>query len=219
MAGGEFEIRNTNGKVHIQATDGETIEVTADRIVRASSDEAAKAELERLTIEESTTPKRVSLDATNKGLGFVFNLSRRVDFTVKVPRGTRVTLSQTNGEVEVTGVTGLFKAESTNGRITASGLEEGAEVTTTNGAIRLEFAKLGAGGIRSETTNGTITVELPRDAAARISARVTNGGISTSDLPLTISEQSRRRLEATLGTGGPSVKLETTNGAISINGR
>jgi hypothetical protein len=217
--GGELEIRNTNGKVTIEATDGKTIEVTAARIVKAASDEAAKAELQRVEISESVSADRISLDATNKGLGFVFNLSRRVDFTIKVPQWANVTVSQTNGEVTLTGLTGRFKGESTNGRIQASGVAGDVEIRTTNGAIVLDFERLGANGVRGETTNGSINVTLPKDVAARISAKVTNGGISTSDLPLTVIEESRRRLEATIGTGGPQVKLETTNGAISIKGR
>jgi hypothetical protein len=36
---------------------------------------------------------------------------------------------------------------------------------------------------------------------------------------VTTTEQSRRKLEATLGGGGPSIHVETTNGAIQIKGR
>ena len=216
---GEFEIRNTNGQVRVEATDGDKVEVTADRIVRAGTEDAAKKELERMAIDESVAPDRISLDATNKGLGFVFNLNRRVDFTVKLPRGARLSLSQTNGSVDIDGVTGLLKVETTNGSVKASGLQEGADISSTNGAVTLDFAKVGSSGIRTETTNGSITIVLPRETAARISARVTNGGISTGDLPIAITEQSRRRLEATLGSGGPAVRLESTNGAISLSGR
>ena len=85
--------------------------------------------------------------------------------------------------------------------------------------VKLDFSKLGDAGVSCETTTGTISVTVPRDAKARISARVTNGAINTSDLQLAVTEQSRRRLDASIGGGGPSIRLETTNGAISINGR
>ena len=48
---------------------------------------------------------------------------------------------------------------------------------------------------------------------------VTNGGISTNGLDLAISEHSRRRLEGTTNGGGTPIRLSTTNGGISVNGR
>jgi hypothetical protein len=47
---------------------------------------------------------------------------------------------------------------------------------------------------------------------------VTNGTISTTDLSVTTAEQSRRRLEGTIGGGGPQVRLSTTNGEIRVRG-
>jgi hypothetical protein len=48
---------------------------------------------------------------------------------------------------------------------------------------------------------------------------VTNGAISTSDLNLSATEQSRRRVEGAIGGGGPAIRLETTNGLITVRGR
>ncbi len=214
--GGTFEIRNTNGRIRITSVDGDTIEVKADRIVKAATDEAAKAALKQFEITESVSPKSVTIDGSNRGMGFTVSLQRRVDFEVRVPRWADVKLSATNGDMEVTGLRGMFRAESTNGRVVGSALEGGATVETTNGVVNLDFAKLADPGVTCETTNGTISVTVPKNTDARISARVTNGAISTSDLALAVSEQSRRRLDASIGGGGPSIKLETTNGSIAI---
>jgi len=218
-SGGSFEVKNTNGRITITPSDGKTIEVDAERIVGASSDEAAKAALAQMKIVETIEPARVALDATPSGMGLTLNLSRRVDFTIKLPAWANVTLRSTNGDISVERIAGNFTADTTNGRIRASGLEGGATVEATNGAITLEFAKLGDQGVRVETTNGAITVLVPRDANGRLTARVTNGSIDTGDLPLKVIEQSRRRLDATLGTGGPELRLETTNGLVSVKAR
>ena len=217
--GASFEIRNTNGRIHITPADGNTVELQADRIVKASTDESAKAALAKFEIGETVTPKSVVIDATSHPMGLTIGLSRRVDFDVRVPRWADVKLDATNGDIEVTGLQGTLRAESTNGRIVGSSLEGGATVSTTNGVVNLDFSKLGDEGVSCETTNGTISVTVPRDAKARISARVMNGAINTSDLQLAVSEQSRRRLDASIGGGGPSIRLETTNGAISIKGK
>jgi hypothetical protein len=43
---------------------------------------------------------------------------------------------------------------------------------------------------------------VPKDAKASVSLRVSNGGISTSGLDMAVSEQSRRRVDGTIGGGG-----------------
>jgi hypothetical protein len=217
--GASFEIRNSNGRIRITPAEGDKVELQADRIVKAATDESAKAALAKFEIGETVAPKSIVIDASSQSMGLTIGLSRRVDFDVRVPRWADVKLDATNGDIEVTGLQGMFRAETTNGRVVGSALEGGATVTTTNGVVNLDFSKLGDEGVSCETTNGTISVTVPREAKARISARVTNGAINTSDLQLAVSEQSRRRLDASIGGGGPSIRLETTNGAISIKGK
>jgi DUF4097 and DUF4098 domain-containing protein YvlB len=217
--GASFEIKNTNGKIRIVPVDGEVAEVKVDRIVKAATEEAAKAALKEFAIAETASPTSVVLDAASRGMGFTIRLQRRADFEVRLPRWANVKLDATNGDIDVSGIQGAFRAESTNGRIVGSALEGAATVETTNGVVNLDFAKLTDAGITCETTNGMINVSVPKDAGARISARVTNGAISTSDLQLSVAEQSRRRLDASIGGGGPAIRLETTNGSIAIRGR
>jgi hypothetical protein len=216
--GATFEIRNTNGRIRVEAADVETLDVTAVRTVKAPTEAQAKSSLGDLEIVERVTGDGVTLQSRSEPFSFMLNRSRRIDYTVRAPRWLHVRLDSTNGDIEVTGTGGLLRAESTNGTVTGTALGGAAQVETTNGDVRLEFLKLDERGIRSSTTNGSITVRLPRDAAANLSARVTNGSITSSDLTLTTTEQSRRRLEATMNGGGPTVRLSTTNGSIQVRG-
>jgi DUF4097 and DUF4098 domain-containing protein YvlB len=216
---GSLEIRNTNGRIRVESADGNTVEVVADRTVKAGTDQAAKAALASVEIRETIAPNRVALDSTSRGAGFEFNVSRRVDYVVRVPRWAAVRLDETNGEVEVEGLTGALQVSTTNGRIIGRGLEGSAAVESTNGAVRLDVVRLAEGGVSCKTTNGAIEVTVPPDAKARISARVTNGRIMTDGLALSIAEQSRRRLDASIGGGGPEIRLETTNGLIQLRAR
>jgi DUF4097 and DUF4098 domain-containing protein YvlB len=217
-ANGHFEIKETSGRIKIEAVAGETIEVVADRIVKAPTQEAAKEALSKFTINEDVASDRVVLDSTPRGLTIANGVSRRVDYVIKVPKSANVTLNTTNGEIEVTNVGGRFRAVSTNGRIVASGLGKGAEIETTNGVITLDVSGLGD-GVRAEATNGVIDVSLPKDAGADLSMRTSNGSLSVEDLNVKIAEQSRRRLDGSIGSGGPAVRLETTNGAIRVHAR
>jgi DUF4097 and DUF4098 domain-containing protein YvlB len=217
-AGASFEIRNTNGRIRVEAGGKDTIEVVATRRVKAPSEAQAKATLAEYEIEETKSGSHIKLESRNERFSFMVNRSKSVDYAVRVPSWVNITLDSTNGEIEVVGVGGMLRAESTNGDIRATSLEGGANVETTNGNVHLEFTRLAEGGLKSSTTNGDITVSLPRDVKASLSARVTNGTINATDLSLTTTEQSRRRLEASIGGGGPQVRLSTTNGEIRVRG-
>jgi len=217
--GGAFEVRNTNGRIRIETTDGNAVEVSAERVVRAGTDEAAKTALASFAIAETVAPDRILLDSTGSS-GMAVRVQRQVHYTIRLPRWANVTIKETNGDLEISGLSGTFRAEATNGRIQARALENSAAVETTNGDVSLEFAKLGPDGVTCETTNGRIRITVPRDAKASLSARVTNGVIHTDNLTVTASEQSRRRLEGTIGGGeGPTLRLSTTNGEISVSGK
>jgi hypothetical protein len=217
--GGTFEVRNTNGTIGVEPFDGETIEVVAERVVRASTDEAAEEALADFEIRETVSDDHVLLDSSRQGMGLQLNLSYVVNYTVRLPQWANVTLASTNGAVDVAGVSGEVRIAATNGRIRGSALRNGAVVEATNGKVTLDFAEVGEQGIRCETTNGAITVTVPRDSDATLSARVTNGSIDTNDLDLEVSEDSRRRLEGSIGDGGPAIALRTRNGMIRVNGR
>jgi len=215
--GGAVTLKNGNGKIEVIGNDGSSVNIVAERIVKASTEAAAKEQLTLLEMKEDVADDRVSIDSSTRGLSI--NVSRRINYKVTMPKGASLTLVGSNGDILVTNVNGKFSAEASNGRITATGLQGGTKVSTTNGVIELTFDKVGDDGITAETTNGTITVAMPKTTNADLSARITNGAISNEGLDLKVSEQSRRRLDGTLGAGGPSIRLEATNGAITIRGK
>jgi hypothetical protein len=217
--GGTFEIREPNGTIRIEAVDGDRVDVVAERIARAASDEAAKDLLSKMEIAEEISPARIALDGTQREGARILHGSRKVNYTVKLPRWAKVAVYTSNGIVDVTGLAGALRVEATNGSVQARGLESAAQVETTNGTARLEFAKVGDQGITCETTNGTIVVSVPKDTKASLSARVTNGSIRQENLPLEVIEQSQRRLDGTLNGGGAEIRLSATNGTIRIEGR
>lgn len=217
--GGTFEIHNTNGRMEIRTADTDTVDVVADRTVKAGSDEGAKDALRRMEIAETVSPDHILLDTTAKSMNMELNISKKVDFVVTLPRWATVKLVSTNGDIEVTDLTGALTVQTTNGRVRATGLGTAARVESTNGAITLDFTAVAEPGITCETTNGAIRVTIPANSKANISARVSNGTIVTKGLNLSATEQSRRRVDASIGGGGPAIRLTTTNGLVELAGR
>ena len=219
-AGGRVEVRNVNGRIEVQPSSGRTVEVVAVKTGRGATADAAREALGKIEIVENVGADIIRLETKlPRGSGFMHSGGGEVRYMVKVPASAVTEVITVNGGVEVTGLSGRVRAETTNGGIVGRDMSGSLEATTTNGGIDVDMARVAEGGVRLECTNGAIKVRLPGDAHATISASVANGGIDTGGLPLETTESSRRRLEARLNGGGPSVRLEGTNGGIHLTRR
>lgn len=220
-AGGKVEVINVNGKIDLEGTDVNQVEVRAERIGRGSSPEAAREMLKRVEIREDVTPSSVRLETkTQRTSGFLHMGGAEVLYHVKVPVGAEVRLETVNGGIEIRNVKGRAQVETTNGGIKARSIGGPLKATTVNGGVDVDVDVVAASGIELDTTNGGITLSIPKNAKATVAARVVNGGIHVNDLPLdTTGESSRRRLDASLNGGGPRIQIEGTNGGITLTGK
>jgi DUF4097 and DUF4098 domain-containing protein YvlB len=70
--------------------------------------------------------------------------------------------------------------------------------------------------MRFTTTNGSVTVYAPPSLSADLEMSTTNGGLST-EFPLTVSGRFlQRSVRGTLGQGGRSIIVRSTNGDVSL---
>jgi Putative adhesin len=216
---GRFEVRNTNGTVTVeQGTGVDTVEVRAERIAKASSDEAAQSVLKQIEISEDVRPDVVRLETKAPQS---WRKNHEVRYFIKVPKSIKVEARTTNGGVRLNGIANEVIASSQNGGIKGDGLSGHVDANTTNGGVEIGLEALADDGVRLETVNGGVQLQLPKTAKADISARCVNGGVHV-DEQLTLEstgEKSRRRLEGRLNGGGSRVELATTNGGIHITGR
>ncbi len=219
--GGQVEVVNMNGSIQVEPSDGNTVEVTAEKIARGMNDEAAKETLKNIEIREEVTPDRVRLQTAIPSGGGNFS-HREVNYRLTVPRQASVRLRTSNGTVRAAGIRGDARLETTNGSIHATGLGGSIEGGTTNGSVTIEVDSLGKDGIRLETTNGSIALTMPSAAKADIAARCVNGSVRATNLNVVSQgsgETSRRRLEGPVNGGGPKITLETTNGSVRLTGK
>ena len=217
-SGGRFEVVNVNGQVQVEQATGGDIEVRAERIAKASTDEAAKELLGKVEIAETRTADGLKLETRapkNWGRGGV-----EVKYFVKVPSGIKVSARTTNGGIKLLNIANEVLASTTNGGVSGEGLTGAVDASTTNGGISLALGGVAQGGVKAETVNGGVVVSVPRDAKADVRASVVNGGLSVGDLPVeTIGERSRRRLEGKLNGGGPLIVIGAVNGGVRLAGQ
>jgi DUF4097 and DUF4098 domain-containing protein YvlB len=207
-------IVNTNGRVEVAGVEGSTVQVRAEKVARAATEEAARELLPRIKISEDAGTDRIVVETERMG-GFLLGAGFEVRYDVKVPRYAVVEVTSTNGPVTVTNVTGSVNAHTTNGAVRATNLRGGLDARSTNGSVNAEMAVV-ADRLWLQTTNGDIRLTMPAGARADISASWTNGGISLSDLKLDETERSSRRFEGRMNGGGTPIELHTTNGRIRL---
>ena len=214
--GGRVEISNVNGRIQVTPSDGNQVEIVAEKKGRGPSEAAAKEAADAVEIKETISASSVRVETNSPRTGGMFGRSAEVTYTVRVPAGADVKFTTVNGGIALSRLTGRINAETTNGGITARDVGGPIEATTTNGGVDVELTRVAKGGVTLGCTNGGIKLRLPADAAATISARITNGGIDADGLQLDTSASTRRSLDARMNGGGPSIRIEGTNGGIKI---
>ncbi|HKE29992.1 MAG TPA: DUF4097 family beta strand repeat-containing protein [Bryobacteraceae bacterium] len=128
----------------------------------------------------------------------------------------RLDAQTSNGSIELMDVTGDATLHTSNGHIHAQRLNGAADAETSNGGIDLELPGKLAHDVRAHTSNSGITVRLQEPLNAHVMASTSNSSIHT-DFDVRMSgEFSKRRLEGSIGSGGPMIDLSTSNGSIRI---
>jgi len=217
--GGRLEIENVNGRIHVTPSDGSQIEIVAQKKAKAVSDDAAKDALGQIEIIDTVSGSTIHVQTKTPRSSGMLGGSTEVSYTVRVPPSADVKFVTVNGGIEISRLSGKIEAETTNGGIVAREIGGPIEATTTNGGVEVELTSVAKGGVKLGCTNGGIKLRLPSNAAATISASVANGGIDADGIQLEKTESSRRSLEARMNGGGPTIKIEGTNGGIKISTR
>jgi DUF4097 and DUF4098 domain-containing protein YvlB len=217
--GGRISVDNVNGDVTVIGGSGGMVEITA--IKRAGSQ--AYLDGLQITIRNTDDAIRIETDHPERsGMGKWFNWnegSGSVSYTVRVPAHVNLdAIESVNGDLNISGVSGIVRASTVNGSINAADLISDAGIDTVNGAVEVSFARFGgAQKADCETVNGRLTINLPGDADARVQAETINGGIDASDFGLATNKGFvGRDLEGAIGAGSARLELSTVNGAIKV---
>jgi hypothetical protein len=206
-----------NGGIRVEAWDQADVLVRAVVTAYGDDDAEAKALLPQVRVTAAGTT--VSADGPARGDG-----QRRsgwsVSFRIWAPRQTALALTARNGGISLTGMQGESRFTTTNGGVTLN--EVGGRVvgSTRNGGVnvRLSGTRWDGEGLDLETTNGGVSLAIPRGYSAELETGTVNGGFRT-DYPLTVQGRLDRQVRATLGSGGPLLKVTTTNGGVRITER
>lgn len=200
-----------NGGVTVIGWDRNEVAVVA--MVRTQGRTMADAEELAREIEVIAEPGRIRTDGPRPQRGINWSVS----YEIRVPNSTDLDLESTNGGVDVENVAGELRLRTTNGGISLAGVSGDVHGRTVNGGVRVELAgdRWTGRGLDIETTNGGVQVRVPADYSAQLTASTVNGGFEV-DFPITMQGRIGRRIEANLGSGGAPIRIQTTNGGVTL---
>src|SRR3954470_2805218 len=140
--GGRVEISNVNGRIRVEPSGSNKVDVVAEKKAKGASADAAKQALERIEIKENVSPDSVRIETKTPRNNGVFGGSTEVTYTVRVPADADVRFTTVNGGIEVSRLANRIKLETTNGGITAHDVSGAIEATTTNGGVDVDLTQL-----------------------------------------------------------------------------
>ena len=128
-----------------------------------------------------------------------------------------VNVSTGNGDVEVRNAKARVHVSTGNGDVDVVTVEGPVEVSSGNGDIDVRMSALRAKDDMSfHTGSGDVKLTLPANYNGELDANTGNGTIR-SDFDLKVKGQlNPRHIRATIGEGGPMLRLETGNGQFEI---
>jgi hypothetical protein len=220
MASGALTVdAGPNGGIRIEGWDQNSIRVQA--VVTANARDEARAREIAQSVQLLAGNGRVSAQGPERD-----SLGRReswsVSFRINVPRRNDLDLRANNGGITIANVSGNITFDTNNGGVNLTDLAGTVKGQTDNGGLTVRLAgnRWDGDGIDVRTTNGGVTLDIPAGYNAELETRTENGGFRI-DFPITVQGElsMQRGVNTTLGSGGPPIRVRTTNGGLRVNRR
>ena len=207
-----------DGSISIEAVD--TSEITLVAVAKGNLELKPNVENQGLfeTTVEGDTLRIGRREREKRGFrGFFWDRrSRRIQYTLKVPKQIALDVKTVNGRITTRGVDADTEATSVNGTIDVevSGNHE-LEATTVNGRVKARFTE-SFQGARFRTVNGGVEASLPQQASFTVDLSQVNGDFEAA-FPLSIhSHPGRRRVSGEVNGGQHELKIVTVNGDVEL---
>jgi len=201
-----------NGGVSIKGSERNEILVRARIQSSAPTQAEADALASQIVVNTSGANIFASGPETRKGQSW------SVSYEVLVPRRTDLSLKSHNGGIAIADVNGRIDFEAINGGVVLSRVGGSVHGATTNGGLVVQLTgdRWDGEELDVRTTNGGIVMNVPANYSAHLETGTVNGNLQIG-FPVTVQGNVSRELAVNLGSGGPTIRVKTTNGGVRIN--
>jgi DUF4097 and DUF4098 domain-containing protein YvlB len=125
-------------------------------------------------------------------------------------------ISMGHGDIRATALAGPVKLNTRSNEVHFDEVSGQVEVENRNGIVSIR-PKTPLGNIDINNVRGGIEIELPPESGFRLDAESKDGTIDVNDFSISVDNQSRdATARASVGKGGPDIRLRTDRGTIQI---
>jgi len=215
LGAGAVTAETSNGSMSVTGERRNDILVRALVFARASTAERAREIAREITVSTSGTIKATGPRSFNRE-------GWHVSLRIQAPNGTDLTLTSSNGSLSASDVRGRMRLRTSNGSIRLMDIAGDVEAATSNGSVNATLSGSTWDGERLDisTSNGSVRLTVPETYNARLVAGTSNGSIDVG-FPVTVQGNLRRgrNIDTTLGSGGPTISVRTSNGSVRLERR
>jgi hypothetical protein len=212
----KVNVYGINGSVDVTTTEGTKAEIHILRLARNKE----AFENHKTTIEFENN--ELTIEGNRKKNSGIWDMvtgndDLRIRVTLKLPRNIDIETSGVNGRVNLGEIDGRVEARGINGKVTIAKASGATEFSDINGKIEATIAKLNKDGISIHGVNGNVDLKFLDEVNANIEAHGLNGRVN-ADLPnLQVKDQKHSNYSAVVGSGGPTIEVNGTNGNIWLS--
>jgi len=129
--------------------------------------------------------------------------------------------------VDFTGVSGSLTAETAawpkvdvncvSGQIKLASLSGKANLKTVSGRITAAYSAAELKDLKVDTVSGKVELLLPDSAKFNVEFETVSGSFDSSKLPVQVTTQIKRRIEASRNGGGAMLSVKTVSGGLQLS--
>ena len=218
-SGPEPLVRLTNGpgQVRVEGVDSESVEISAKRYARGWDPSAARENASGVAVDVAR--EGATMEISSDG-------GRRagVDYTLRVPRGSKVEVESAAGDVEISGVADSVQARAEMGDVTVRDVRGSVTVEAPQGDVTVEGVSTETGNVELSVGSGDLVLrdlvvgilEARVEAgSAELLGRFAGGGrlsVGTGSISVRVPPEEVRELALEARVGEVSREGDTERG-------
>ncbi len=198
----KVSVSNIAGAISVEGVSGDQVTVEANIVGDADSRWTvdAKSEGENVRVRACCG----SCDEEDQHCG---PNGSRVEFKLKVPEESALTVKAVSSAISVRGVKGSEKVHSVSGGIEISGSRAPLEVHNVSGAVKLAPQRVAASEVR--TVSGDVQIALPASPDAKVTLRTVSGSLN--------GRHSMGTTETVFGNGTNEIQVKSVSGSVQTD--
>jgi hypothetical protein len=126
-----------------------------------------------------------------------------------------VTIRQPQGKIDLRWVEGDIRIKSSSAAITIQQSHGAIDLVTLNGEVNIQTELDSPRDYLVETNSGSITFMIPEASSGVLNIETQTGDVQT-EMPVAIKSVSSNRLVGEFGRGGPTIKLSSSSGDVTV---